>query len=161
MEEEADALKNLEALEELYMAMHEYGIDDLNPYLTDPEAPRTEHFQQPLPPDLPLWGKPAPHPMRGCPEGAEGVHSHNRESRSIPDYPGPTTTQTRTPTDQTCTEPSNIEQIRTEIIQTTAENSRPTTPSSADSSATGIGPDPPRLPSTHGTHDQAQSATRP
>ena len=45
-------------------------------------------------------------------------------------------------------------------LQTTAENSRPTTPSSADSSATGIGPDPPRLPSTHGTHDQAQSATR-
>ncbi|MDE2895756.1 MAG: hypothetical protein OXN87_10200, partial [Chloroflexota bacterium] len=49
MEEEADALKNLEALEELYMAMHENGIDDLTPYLTDPEAFRTEHFRQPLP----------------------------------------------------------------------------------------------------------------
>ena len=49
MEEEADALKNLEALEELYMAMHESGIDDLTPYLTDPEAFRTPHFEQPLP----------------------------------------------------------------------------------------------------------------
>ena len=49
MEEEADALKNIQVLEELLVTMHENGIDDLTPYLTDPEAFRTPHFEQPLP----------------------------------------------------------------------------------------------------------------
>ena len=49
MEQEADTIKYIEALDQLTATMRESGIDDLTPYLTDPEAFRTEHFTQPLP----------------------------------------------------------------------------------------------------------------
>ena len=47
MEEEADALKNIQALEDLVVTMHENGIDDMTPYLADQGAFRTEHVTQP------------------------------------------------------------------------------------------------------------------
>ena len=47
MEEEADALKNIQALEDLVVTMHENGIDDMTPYLTDHGALSTEHVTQP------------------------------------------------------------------------------------------------------------------
>ena len=49
MEEEADALKNIQALEDLVVTMHENGIDDMTPYLIDHGAFRTPNLQQPLP----------------------------------------------------------------------------------------------------------------
>ena len=56
MEEEADALKNIQALEDLVVTMHENGIDDMTPYLTDHGALRTPHLQQPLPQTSPSGG---------------------------------------------------------------------------------------------------------
>ena len=57
MEQEADTIKYIEALDQLTATMRESGIDDLTPYLTDPEAFRTPHFQQPLPQTSPSGGK--------------------------------------------------------------------------------------------------------
>ncbi|MYD53817.1 MAG: hypothetical protein F4W96_05870 [Chloroflexi bacterium] len=63
MEQEADTIKYIEALDQLTATMRESGIDDLTPYLTDPEAFRAPHFQQPLPQPSPSGGGARPHPQ--------------------------------------------------------------------------------------------------
>ena len=56
MEQEADTIKYIEALDQLTSTMREAGVYDLTPYLTDPEAFRTPHFEQPLPQTSPSGG---------------------------------------------------------------------------------------------------------
>ena len=94
MEEEADALKNIQVLEELLVTMHENGIDDLTPYLTDPEAFRTEHFTQPLPSPNPAEQDAASTPL--SPRAADGSLPRTRcgdaEGRGgSPAFASPTT----------------------------------------------------------------------
>ncbi|MDE2987306.1 MAG: hypothetical protein OXT70_04540 [Chloroflexota bacterium] len=79
MEEEADALKNIQALEDLVVTMHENGIDDMTPYLTDHGAFRTPHFQQPLPQTSPSGG--------GAPQGRRGPTATTSKATPSPTTP--------------------------------------------------------------------------
>ena len=118
MEEEADALKNIQALEDLVVTMHENGIDDMTPYLTDHGAFRTPHFQQPLPQTSPsgagarTLSQTSPS-GGGAPKGRRGPTATTCEGHPIPDHsssnhhPGP-----RPRTEQIRTKPSKIEQDR-------------------------------------------------
>ena len=136
MEQEADALKTIEATGELLEIMRETGIHDLTPYIesatkTSPSDPPSDPLSDPLSlrerarVRAPLSPRsagddPVPPPLSprcagGDAEGRGGspAFPNPNSHPSIPDHPRPTPAQTRPPADQSRTNPSKIEQDRT------------------------------------------------
>ncbi|MYA02381.1 MAG: hypothetical protein F4038_02630 [Chloroflexi bacterium] len=92
MEQEADTIKYIEALDQLTATMRESGIDDFTPYLTDPEAFRTEHFTQPLPSPNPAEQDAASTPLSPRAAGGDAEGRGGSPALASPTTVNPTPT---------------------------------------------------------------------